>query len=56
MAKYVLEAVSRTGEPVNVITGSPADSIAVYSDAELRERMAEAEGDPRQLHITVRPA
>lgn len=45
MAKYVLEVVSRIGEKVNVVTGSPADSIAVYSDKELR-----------QLHVTVRRA
>ncbi|MGW6695614.1 hypothetical protein ACWF62_17740 [Rhodococcus sp. NPDC054953] len=56
MAKYVLTARSRTGKPVNQLTGADSDSVAVYSDADLAERLAAAENDPRDLEVTVRPA
>lgn len=52
--KYVLTATSRTGARVNPITGAPTDSINVYSDAELQERLAAAKTDPRDLDVTYR--
>ncbi|TVL89770.1 hypothetical protein [Streptomyces sp. SAJ15] len=51
--KYILTATSRTGKPVNLITGKPTDSINVYDDADLQRRLAAAENDPRDLHVTV---
>lgn len=54
MAKYTLTAVSRSGLPVNQITGASSDSVAVYTDADLNARLAAAETDPRDLQITVR--
>lgn len=56
MAKYVLEARSHDGKPVNAITGASSDSVAVYSDDDLARRLQAAQSDPRDLEITVRPA
>lgn len=56
MAKYVLTATSRDGQSVNPVGGASTDSIAVYTDAELKQRLAAAKNDPRNLDITVRKA
>lgn len=44
-SKYVLEIESLSGQPIG-IGGQPHDSIAVYSDEELRQRLAEAAKNP----------
>ena len=54
MPKYELTARIRTGQKVNLITGADHDTIAVYSDEELRERLAAAKADPRDLDVTYR--
>lgn len=51
--KYVLTATSRTGKKVNKITGGPSDSITVYGDADLKQRIKVAEKNP-DLHVTYR--
>ncbi|MFI5992464.1 hypothetical protein ACIBAC_11505 [Streptomyces sp. NPDC051362] len=55
MATWIFTATSRTGQPVNTITGASTDSIAVYSKADLDRRIAAAKNDPRDLIITVEP-
>jgi uncharacterized protein YciI len=52
MPIYVLTVTSPTGERVNPITGSPSDSIAVYSDEDLADRLAAVKADPRHLTAT----
>lgn len=51
---WILTATSRTGKKVNIITGSPTDSAAIYDEAELNRRIALAKQDPRDLDIHVR--
>lgn len=51
---WTLTATSRTGDKVNQITGSSTDSVAVYSKADLDQRIAAAQTDPRNLTVTVR--
>ncbi|MEU9480796.1 hypothetical protein [Streptomyces sp. NPDC048191] len=55
MAKYVVTATSRSGQPVNIITGSATDDQAIYSDRELKDFQQRAAADPRDLEVTVRP-
>lgn len=45
MARYVLEVTSRSGQRLPGCTGS-STSIAVYSDADLRKRLAAAKENP----------
>lgn len=52
---WIFTATSRTGQPVNLITGAPFDSITVYDRADLDRRIALAKTDPRDLIITVDP-
>ncbi|MFD8771411.1 hypothetical protein [Streptomyces sp. NPDC059916] len=54
MATWELTATSRTGQPVNPITGAATDSITVYSQADLDRRVEAAKSDPRDLDVTVR--
>ncbi|MGW6557917.1 hypothetical protein [Streptomyces hydrogenans] len=54
MPMWVLTATSRTGQPVNTITGAPTDSVNVYSQEDLDRRLAAAKSDPRDLETTVR--
>lgn len=54
MPTWILTATSRTGAKVNQITGEPSDSIAVYDQDDLDQRVAAAKTDPRQLHVDVR--
>lgn len=42
-------ATSRTGKPVNPITGAPSDTVTVYDQADLDRRMEAAQHDPRDL-------
>ncbi|MFD9072098.1 hypothetical protein [Streptomyces lasiicapitis] len=53
-SKWILEATSRTGDPVNQITGAPSDSVAVYDKDDLDARLKAARTDPRDLDVTVR--
>ncbi|MFJ3673913.1 hypothetical protein ACIPSE_46510 [Streptomyces sp. NPDC090106] len=46
----------RTFQTVNPLTGADHDTVAVYSDAELQQRLQAAQSDPRNLDVTVRPA
>jgi len=52
---WIFTATSRTGQPVNTITGAATDSIAVYSKADLDRRIALAKTDQRDLIVTVDP-
>lgn len=52
---WIFTATSRTGQPVNPITGAASDSIAVYDRADLDRRIAAAKNDPRDLIVTVDP-
>lgn len=52
--KWILEATSRSGEPVNQTTGASSDSIAVYGKDDLDARLKAAAVDPRDLAVTVR--
>ncbi|MGW2721406.1 hypothetical protein [Streptomyces sp. NPDC001492] len=52
---WIFTATSRTGQPVNEITGAPSDSITVYDRADLDRRIAAAKNDPRDLIVTVDP-
>ena len=54
MAKWAFRATSRSGQPVNVITGAPTDEITVYSEDDLNRRLAAAETDPRDIEVEVR--
>ncbi|MFF0139691.1 hypothetical protein ACFYRN_24960 [Streptomyces sp. NPDC005227] len=54
--KWELTATSRSGQPVNIFTGAPTDTVAVYEQADLDRRLAAAEDDPRDLDVTVRDA
>ncbi|MFD6360178.1 hypothetical protein ACFWFX_10025 [Streptomyces roseolus] len=54
MAKWALRATSRSGQPVNVITGAPTDEITVYSEDDLNRRLAAAEVDLRDIEVEVR--
>ncbi|MFI5985073.1 hypothetical protein ACIBEA_29930 [Streptomyces sp. NPDC051555] len=51
---WIFTATSRTGQKVNIITGAPTDSIAVYDEHDLNRRIALAENDPRDLDVNVR--
>lgn len=50
---WIFTATSRTGQPVNEITGAASDSITVYDRADLDRRIAAAKTDPRDLIVTV---
>lgn len=52
MAKYVLTLVSRSGKRLAGCTGS-STSIAVYSDTDLKKRLAAAKKNP-DLQTTYR--
>lgn len=52
---WIFTATSRTGQKVNILTGAPTDSIAVYDEDDLNRRIAAAENDPRNLDVSVRP-
>jgi hypothetical protein len=54
-SKWEISARSRTGEPVNQITGADHDAATVYSRADLEQRVEAAKTDPRNLDVTVRP-
>jgi len=51
---YELTATSRTGAKVNPITGAPTDTVNVYDDEDLQQRLAAAKTDPRDLDFTYR--
>lgn len=53
MPKWILSAKSRDGQKVNP-TGADHDSVAVYSEADLKRRLKAAENDPRHLDVDVR--
>lgn len=50
---YVIDIVSRSGRPINRVTGSPTESVGVYSKSELHRRLAELRTDP-DLTVTWR--
>ncbi|MEU0990684.1 hypothetical protein [Streptomyces sp. NPDC005953] len=50
---WQLTATSRTHQPVNPLTGASTDSITVYDQADLDQRLKAAESDPRELTVTV---
>lgn len=50
---HVLTVRSKTGQPVNPLTGEATDSCAVYGDADLRARLAAAANNP-DLETQVR--
>ncbi|MEU1592800.1 hypothetical protein ABZ468_08040 [Streptomyces sp. NPDC005708] len=52
--KWALTATSRTGQKVNVVTGSSTDTVTVYSKRDLDRRVAAAKTDPRDLDVTVK--
>ncbi|MFG3287288.1 hypothetical protein ACGF3G_00495 [Streptomyces sp. NPDC048179] len=54
-SKWELSARSRTGDPVNQITGADHDAVTVYSRTDLNQRVEAAKTDPRNLDVTVRP-
>lgn len=54
MPIWKFTATSRTGQPVNPITGAPTDTVTVYDQADLDRRNAAAEYDPRDLVVEVR--
>jgi hypothetical protein len=54
MPKWEFTATSRTGHKVNPITGAPTDTITVYSQTELDQRIKAAKNDPRNLDIHIR--
>ncbi|MEU9208528.1 hypothetical protein AB0D27_11380 [Streptomyces sp. NPDC048415] len=56
MPKWELTATSRSGQPVNLITGASSDTVAVYDRADLDRRLEAAKNDPRDLDVTVRDA
>lgn len=51
---WTLFVSSRSGEKVNTLTGESHDSVAVYSEADLKRRLVVAETDPRDLNVIVR--
>ncbi|QQM45167.1 hypothetical protein [Streptomyces liliifuscus] len=53
MPTWIFTATSRTGRPVNPITGSPTDSITVYDQADLDRRVEAARTDPRDLDVDI---
>lgn len=55
MAKYVLTVTSKSGKKVNQISGGPSDSVAVYSDADLKKRLKTSKKNP-DLKVDVRKA
>ncbi|MFE9736122.1 hypothetical protein ACFYO9_37350 [Streptomyces sp. NPDC005863] len=53
MPTWIFTVTSRTGAKVNQITGASSDSIAVYDEDDLEQRIAAAKTDPRQLDVHV---
>jgi hypothetical protein len=52
-ATHILTARSRSGRPLNMVTGGPVECCAVYGLADLARRLAAAARDP-DLEVTVR--
>lgn len=53
MPTWILTATSRIGAKVDPISGATSDSVAVYDEDDLQERIAAAKTDPRDLIVTV---
>lgn len=51
---WILTVTSRTGQKVNIVTGSSTDSAAIYDKDDLNRRIRAAKNDPRDLVINVR--
>ena len=50
----LLTARSKSGRPVNAVTGEPEDTVAVYGKEDLDRRLAAAADDP-DIEVTSRP-
>jgi hypothetical protein len=51
----LLTARSKSGRPVNAVTGEPEDTVAVYGKEDLDRRLAAAADDP-DIEVSTRPA
>ncbi|MFE5368160.1 hypothetical protein [Streptomyces mirabilis] len=53
MPTWIFTATSRIGARVDLVSGAPFDSIAVYDEDDLNARIAAARTDPRDLIVDV---
>jgi hypothetical protein len=53
MPTWILTATSRIGAKVDPVSGASFDSVAVYDQDDLDQRIAAARTDPRDLIVTV---
>lgn len=53
MPTWIVTETSRIGAKVDLVSGAPFDSVAVYDEDVLKARIAAAKTDPRDLIVTV---